>query len=98
MSRKKLQFLDHSNTITLRHLNASKLHLNKRGTQVLSNVFAGAISNINNWKFVLHSLASDNVPTTNDYDENKAKFKVGAISAGNLNAIRKRNINRLIIG
>ena len=48
MSRKKLQFLDHSNTITLRHLNASKLHLNKRGTQVLSNVFSGAISNINN--------------------------------------------------
>ena len=35
---------------------------------------------------------------SNDYDENKAKFKVGAISASNLNAIRKRNINRLIIG
>ena len=35
---------------------------------------------------------------TNDYDENKAKFKVGAISASNLNAIHKRNINRLIIG
>ena len=34
---------------------------------------------------------------TNDYDENKAKFNVGAISASNLNAIRKRNINRLII-
>ena len=34
---------------------------------------------------------------TNDYHENKAKFKVGAISASNLNAIRKRNINRLII-
>ena len=45
---KKLQFLDYGNTITVRHLNASKLHLNKRGTQVLSNVFAEAISNINN--------------------------------------------------
>ena len=35
---------------------------------------------------------------TNDYDENKAKFKVGAISASNLNAIHKCNIYRLIIG
>ena len=45
---KKLQFLDYGNTITVRNLNASKLHLNKRGTQVLCNVFAEAISNINN--------------------------------------------------
>ena len=44
----KLQFLDHSNTITVRHLNASELHLSKGGTQVLSNVFAEVISNINN--------------------------------------------------
>ena len=97
---KKLQFLDHGNTITVRHLNASKLHLNKRGTQILSNVFAEAISNITNWQFVLHSLASDNRKNrnTDDYDENKAKFKVGAINASNVNAIRKPNINRLIIG
>ena len=43
---KKLQFLDHGNIITVRHQNALKLHLNKRGTQILSNVFAEAISNI----------------------------------------------------
>ena len=36
------------NALTVRHLNASKLHLNKRGTQVLSNQFAEAISNIIN--------------------------------------------------
>ena len=29
---KALQFLDHGNTITIRQLNASKLHLNMRGT------------------------------------------------------------------
>ena len=46
--KKKLQFLDHGNTTTVRNLNASKLHLNKRGTKVLSNVFAEAISNITN--------------------------------------------------
>ena len=53
---------------------------------MLSNVFAEAISNIANWQFVLHNLDSDNRKNqnTNDYDENKAKFKVGAISASNL--------------
>ena len=45
---KKLQFLYHGNTITVRHLNASKLRLNKRGTQILSNMFAETISNITN--------------------------------------------------
>ena len=35
---------------------------------------------------------------TNDYDENKAKFKGGTISSGNLNTICKCNIDRLIIG
>ena len=47
-----------------------------------------------------NSLASDNRKNrnTNDYDENKAKFKIGATSASNLNSIRKSNINKLIIG
>ena len=63
-------------------------------------MFAEAISNITNWQFVLHSLAIDKRKNrkTNDYDEYKAKFKVGAVSASNLNGIRKRNINRLIMG
>ena len=43
-------------------------------------------------------MASNNIRNTNDYDENKGKFKVSGISASNLNAIRKSNINRLIIG
>ena len=81
-------------------INASKLHLNKRNTQVLSHIFVEAIFNITNLQFVLHSLASDNKKNrnTNDYDENKAKFKVGAITASILKAICIRNINRLIIG
>ena len=39
-----------------------------------------------------------NNSNTSGYDENKTKFKVEAINASNLNAIRKRNMNRLIIG
>ena len=33
------------NIITEKHLNGSKLHLNKRGTVILSNTFTEAISN-----------------------------------------------------
>ena len=45
---KKFHFKNHGNAITVRHLNASILHLNKRGTQVLTNQFPEAISNIIN--------------------------------------------------
>ena len=87
-----MQFLNHGNTIMEWHLNASKLHINKKCTQVLSNGFAKAISNIINRQFVLHSLDSDNKNNrnTNDYDENNAKLRVGIISASNLEAIRKK--------
>ena len=36
----------HDKTMTNRHLNGSKLHLNKRGTEILSNTFIESISNI----------------------------------------------------
>ena len=39
------ELINHENTITERHLNGSKLHLNKRGTTILSNNFTEAISN-----------------------------------------------------
>ena len=73
---KNLHFINHGNAITVRHLNASKHYLNKRGTQVLSNQFAEAISNIINWQSVLHSLANnDSINSTHDTDENKPKLK-----------------------
>ena len=34
---KNLHIIKHGNAITVKHVNASKHHLNKRGTQVLSN-------------------------------------------------------------
>ena len=47
-SEKNIHFINHGNALTVRHLNASKLHLNKRGTPVLPSQFAEAISNIIN--------------------------------------------------
>ena len=38
--------IQHDKTIATRHLNGSKLHLNKSGTEILSNAFIESISNI----------------------------------------------------
>ena len=47
---------------------------------------------------VLHSLANnDSINSTHDTDEIKAKFKDKQLSGSNLKAIRKGNINKLII-
>ena len=96
---KKFRFVNHGTALTIRHLNASKLHLNKRGTQALSNQFAEAISNTINRQSVLHSLANnDSMNSTRDTDGNKAKFKGKQLSGSNLKTIRKGNIKKLIIG
>ena len=50
--------INHDKTITTRYLNGSKLHLNKRGTKVLSNTFIESTSNIIHRQSILDS--SDN--------------------------------------
>ena len=42
---RNFELISHENIITEKHLNGSKLHLNKRGTTILSNTFTEAISN-----------------------------------------------------
>ena len=41
---RNFELISHENIITEKHLNGSKLHLNKRGTAILSNTFTEAIS------------------------------------------------------
>ena len=42
---RNIELINHENTITERHLSGSRLHLNKRGTAILSKNFTEAISN-----------------------------------------------------
>ena len=42
---RNFELISHENIITEKHLNGSKLHLNKRGTVILYNTFTEAISN-----------------------------------------------------
>ena len=43
--KKKTYYINHDKKITVKHLNGSKLHLNKKGTSILSNTFLEYISN-----------------------------------------------------
>ena len=42
---RNIELINHDSTITEKHLNESRLHLNKQGTAILSNNFTEAISN-----------------------------------------------------
>ena len=80
--------------ITEKHLNGSKLHLNKRGTVILSNTFTEAISNSIYWHCFRHSLKNSRVSNTITCDEfNAKKPKENTY----LNFIRKGNLNRLVL-
>lgn len=43
---KNLHYTDHSNSISARYLNGSKLHLNMKGTKILLSNFVKAIPNM----------------------------------------------------
>ena len=45
---KNIFFIDHCKKIKASHLNSSKVHLNKKGDSILSNIFAQHISKICN--------------------------------------------------
>ena len=45
-TNKNINLIDHSKNIKHQHLNKSKLHLTKRGTNILSTIFVREISDI----------------------------------------------------
>ena len=89
------ELINHENTITERHLNGSKLHLNKRGTTILSNNFTEAISNSIQWQFIFHSLNNRRNSGKFVTDEYKTKVFDGD---SNLKFLHMRNFNKLVLG
>ena len=78
-----------------RHLNGSKLHINKRGTTILSNNFTEAISNSIQWQFIFYSLNNRRNSGTFVTGEYKNKVFDGD---SNLKSHRRRNFNKLVLG
>ena len=87
--------INHENTITDRHLNRSKLHLNKRGTKIISNNFTEAISNSIEWQFIIHSL--NNRRSSGKFVTDEYKTKVYDEDS-NLKSLCRRNFNKLVLG
>ena len=79
---KNINIIDHGNTITIRHLNGSRLHLNLKGNKFFTEKFTEAVSNILHWQSLLHSLRKDNHDgySLHECDEYKvSKIFVGKI-------------------
>ena len=86
---KNFELISHENIITEKHLNGSKLHLNKTGTVILSNTFTEAI-----YRSFMHSLENSKVSETVTCDEFSIKKPK---ENTNLNFIKKDNFNRLVL-
>ena len=52
---KNVIFIDNSKSIKSQNLNKSRLHLARRGTNILSTTFVRKIPNIFHWRYLLHS-------------------------------------------
>ena len=58
-TNKNINLIDHSKSIKHQHLNKSKLHLTKRGTNMILTTSVWEISNIFQWQCVLCSTNGD---------------------------------------
>ena len=93
-----LFLIDHGNTINTRHVNGSKLLLNKKGTRILFNNFKEAISNILHGQILLHSSYNGNNGKDNhDSNDYIVKPLRSIRDVQSLNNILMRNMNKIII-
>ena len=97
---KNINIIDHGNTITVRHLNGSRLYLNLKGNKVFTEKFTEAISNILHWQSLLHSLrkANDDSCGFHNCDEYKAPSKLSLMNIKSLKDIRLKNVGKIVIG
>ena len=95
-TNKNINLIDHSKNIKHQNLNKPKLHLTKRGTNILSTTFVLEISDIFQCQYVLCSTNGEVTGSSNlaGYKSNSKKF---CTETNHLKSLRKSNLNRLII-
>ena len=87
---KDIRIIDHQNTKTACHLNGSKLHLNLRGNEHLTNTFAEAVLNSLRKKMIM-------MTTITMIDKYKTSSKRSVMNVKSLKDIGKRNIAKTVI-
>ena len=101
-NREKLLFLEHNSIKPKTHLNKSKLHLNRNGDEKLGKNFVNFINN----NYARHSEASKKLtdvssPSLNSASNEKSdnyKELVDQIGNIDLNSLRIKNLNTIIVG
>ena len=94
-TNKNINLIDHSKSIKHQHVNKSKLHLTKRGTNIISTTFVREISNIFQWKCFLCSTNGEVIGSSSlsGYKPNSKKF---CTETNHLKSLKKSNLSRLI--
>ena len=89
-TNKNINLIDHSKIIKKQHLNKSKLHLTKRGTNILLTTFAQEISNILQWQCILCSTNGE-VTRSSNLAGHKSNSKKFCTETNHLKSLRKSN-------
>ena len=90
---RNFELISYEKIITEKHLNGCKLHLNKRGTSILSKIFTESQTPSTDI-FFMHSLENSKVSNTVTCDEfNVKKPEENA----NLKFTKKDSFNRLVL-
>ena len=92
---KNLHYINHDKKITVKRLNGSRLHLNKKGTCILSNRFVESISNALQSRSLLRSFG-ENRSGSCMINEYKASCLSESNKVASLYSIRTSNLNKLV--
>ena len=90
---KKKNLINHSKKIKLNHLNRSTLHLNQKGSKVLSDAFLKEISNVFNWHYSDEDSRLNHEGCKSKFSlEDKKRIDTKTI----LKSIRQEHTNKLV--
>ena len=91
-AERNIYFINHAKNILPQHLNKSKLHLNRKGSSILTSNFVKAPSHVFNW---LEETSDKD--SFSECEENKLKSVDASINCSILGSLRRKHLKKLII-
>ena len=90
---RNIYFINHANNILPQHLNKSKLHLNRKGSGILTSNFVKALSHVFN-----RLEETSDKDSFSEGEENKSKSVDASINCSILGSLNRKHLKKLIIG
>ena len=95
-NRKNFFLIDHSKKIKASHLNSSRLHLNRKGANILSSSLTQHISKVFNWQ-LSGNTSCCNISESGFEEYESSNLKQAKENCRSvLNSLRKDNLDKLI--